>query len=183
MILTPQHSACSESVGGPSGAARGRQPQFRRGTATGGSLSCDCSTTLRRPQNAAQRHVSPSAARSSALRAVSRILVTTYGESFILPVRSRHPKLNVGRRPLARYSDFNISHRLSALSRHIALSESKMAAKITSGSAFDPKFRLLAPSFLLESGFLAVYRQVLRDFTLRAVRCQISAVPLYEIRY
>ena len=27
---TPQHSACSESVGGPSGAARGRQPQFRR---------------------------------------------------------------------------------------------------------------------------------------------------------
>ena len=45
-----------------------------------------------------------------------------------------------------------------------------MAAKTTSSSGFDPNFRLLAPSFLLESGFVAVYRQVLRDFTLRALR-------------
>jgi len=48
-----------------------------------------------------------------------------------------------------------------AISRHFALSESKMAAKTTSGSCFDPKFRLCAPGFLLESGFVAVYRQVL----------------------
>ena len=45
-----------------------------------------------------------------------------------------------------------------------------MAAKTTSGSGFDPKFRLGAPSFLLESEFVAVYRQVLTDFTLRALR-------------
>jgi len=44
-----------------------------------------------------------------------------------------------------------------------------MTAKTTSGSGFDPKIRLVAPSFLLESGFVAVYRQVLSDFTLRAV--------------
>jgi len=58
-----------------------------------------------------------------------------------------------------------------------------MAAKTTSGSGFDPKFGLLVPSFLLESAFVAVYRQVLSNFDLRAVRCQISAVPLYEMRY
>ena len=62
-------------------------------TATAGSLS-DRSTTLRRPQNTA-RHVSPSAARSSALRAVSRILVTASGELILLPVGGRHPKLNL----------------------------------------------------------------------------------------
>ena len=33
------HSACSESVGGPSGAARGRQPQFGAPTTAAGSLS------------------------------------------------------------------------------------------------------------------------------------------------
>ena len=47
-----------------------------------------------------------------------------------------------------------------------------MAAKTTSGSGFDPKFRLLAHSFLLKSGFLAVYRQVLSDFTLTHARCR-----------
>ena len=97
----PQHSACSESVGGPSCAARGRQPQFRRRS--------DRWTTSPRPQNAAQRHVSASAARSSAFRAVSRIPVTTSGELILLPVGGRHPKLNLGRCPLARYSDFDIS--------------------------------------------------------------------------
>jgi len=45
-----------------------------------------------------------------------------------------------------------------------------VAVKTTSDSGFDLKFRLLAPSFLLENGFVAVYRQVLSDFTLRAVR-------------
>jgi len=45
-----------------------------------------------------------------------------------------------------------------------------MAAKTTSGSGFEPKFGLHAPSFLLESGFVAVYRQVIADFTLRALR-------------
>ena len=74
-------------------------------------------------------------------------------------------------------------HRLRAVKRHIALSESKMAAKTTSGSGFDPKFGLLAPSFLFESGIVAVYRQILSDFTLRAVRCQMSTVPQYEMRY
>jgi len=114
----PQHSACSESVGGPSGAARWRQQQFRhahddcrkslhhsRRCAGGRS---DRSATSRRPQNAAQRHVSPSATHRSAFRTVSRILVTTSGELILLPVRDRHPKLNVGRRPLTRYSDFDI---------------------------------------------------------------------------
>jgi len=41
--------------------------------------------------------------------------------------------------------------RSRAFCRHFALSESKMAAKTTSGSGFDPKFRLLAAGFLLES--------------------------------
>jgi len=115
---TPPHSACSESVGGPSGAARGRQPQFWRALDGGrkslgsrrrsaGSRS-DRSTTSPRPQNAAQRHVSPSAARSSAPPAVSRILVTTFGELILLPVGGRHPILNLGQRPLARYSDSDI---------------------------------------------------------------------------
>ena len=43
-----------------------------------------------------------------------------------------------------------------------------MAAKTTSGSGFDPKFGLLAPSFPLESGFVAVYRQALNDSTLKS---------------
>ena len=47
-------------------------------------------------------------------------------------------------------------HRFRAISRHFALSESKMAAKTTSGSGFDMKFRLVAPVFLLECGFGAV---------------------------
>ena len=76
-----QHGGGSRSSGAP--------------TATAGSLS-DRSTTLRRPQNAAQRHVSPCAARSTALRAVSRIPVTTSGELILLPLGSRHPKLNLG---------------------------------------------------------------------------------------
>ena len=46
----------------------------------------------------------PSAACRSALRAVSRILVTTSGELILLPVWERHPKLNLGQRPLTRYS-------------------------------------------------------------------------------
>ena len=40
-----------------------------------------------------------------------------------------------------------------------------MEAKTTSGSGFDTKFRLLAPIFLLKSGFVAVYRQVLTDYS------------------
>jgi len=135
------------------------------------------------PQNVGQRHGSPSAAHRSAFRTVSRILVTTSGELILLPVGGWHPILNHGRRPLARYSDFDIAPSSSRTYRHIALSESKMAAKATSGSGFDPKFGLLAPSFLLESGFVAVYCHFLSDFTLRAVRCQMSAVPLYEMRY
>jgi len=51
--------------------------------------------------------------------------------------------------------------RFLALSRHFALSESKMAAKTTSGSGYDLKFRILAPSFLLESGFVATCQQAL----------------------
>ena len=68
----------------------------------------DRPTTLRRPQNVGQRHVSPSAARSSAFRTVCSILVATSGELILLPVGCRHPILNLGRRPLARYSDFDI---------------------------------------------------------------------------
>jgi len=45
-----------------------------------------------------------------------------------------------------------------------------MAAKTTSGSVFDLKFRLLAPGFLLESSFLTIHRHVSTDFTLRAHR-------------
>ena len=77
-------------------------------TATAGSLFSDRSMTLRQPQNAAQRHVSPSAARSSALRAVSRILVTTSGELILLPVGGRQPKLNLGWCPVTSYSDSDI---------------------------------------------------------------------------
>ena len=59
-------------------------------TTAAGSLT-DRSTTLRRPQNAAQRHFSPSAAHRSAFRAVSRILVTTSGELILLPVGGPAP--------------------------------------------------------------------------------------------
>jgi len=45
-----------------------------------------------------------------------------------------------------------------------------MAAKTTSGSDFDLKFRLPALGCLLESGVVAVYREVLTGFTLRALR-------------
>jgi len=157
---SPEHSACSESVGGPSGAGRGWQQQFRRAhddcrkslrhrrRSAGGQS--DRSATSRRPQNAAQRHVSPSAAHHSAFRTVSHILVTTSGELILLPVGVRHPKLNVGRRPLTRYSDFDV-HRFRAVSRHFALSKTKVAAKTTSGSGFDLNFRLFAPGFILES--------------------------------
>ena len=44
-----------------------------------------------------------------------------------------------------------------------------MAAKTTSGSGSDLKFRLSAHGFLLESGFVAVYRQALSELTLRAL--------------
>jgi len=137
------HSACSESVGGPSCAARGRQPQFRRRS--------DRWTTSPRPQNVGQRHVSPSAAHRSAFRAVSRILVTTSGELILLPVGSRHPNLNLGRRPVTRYSDSDIPRSSSRTFPAFRTSESKMAAKTTSGSGFDLKFRLFALGFLLES--------------------------------
>jgi len=50
-------------------------------------------------------------------------------------------------------------------SRHFALSASKMAAKTTSGSGFDLKFRLNAPSFLLESEFVAAYLHALSHFS------------------
>ena len=92
------HSACSESVGGPSGAARGRRPQFRRPEVSPSPP----------PQNVGQRHVSPSAAHRSAFRPVFRILLTTSGESILLSVVARHPKLNLGRRPIARYRDSDI---------------------------------------------------------------------------
>jgi len=41
-----------------------------------------------------------------------------------------------------------------------------MVTKTTSGSGFDMKFRLLAPGFLLESGFVVVYTHVLSHFIL-----------------
>ena len=103
------HSACLESVGGPSGAARGRQPHFRcadddgrksllhRRRSAGGRS--DRSTTSRRPQKATQHHVSPSVDHTSALRAVFRIPVTTSGDLILLPVWDRHPKLNVAQCP------------------------------------------------------------------------------------
>jgi len=77
-------------------------------TTAAGSLSVAADGPPGRPQNVGQRHVSPSAAHRSAFRTVSRILVTTSGELILLPVGGRHPILNLGRRPLARYSDFDI---------------------------------------------------------------------------
>jgi len=175
-----KHSACSESVGGPSGAAWGRQQQFRRAhddcrkslrhrRRSAGGRS-DRSATSRRPQNAAQCHVSPSAAHRSAFWTVSHIIVTTSGELILLPVGDRHPKLNVGRRPLTRYSDFDIPPLSSRTYPAFLTFRVQNGAKTTSGSGFDPKFGCLAPSFLLESGFVTVYCQILSDFTLRAVR-------------
>ena len=115
-------------------------------TATAGSLSATAD---------GPREADPTAGRRltlcSAQLGISRILVSTSGELILLPVWERHPKLTVGQRPLTRYSDSDIRHHLRALSRHFALSESKMAAKTTSGSGFIMKFRLLAHSFLLES--------------------------------
>ena len=55
----------------------GRKSLRRRRRSAGGRS--DLSTTSQRPQNAAQRHVLSSAARRSAFRAVSRVLVTTSG--------------------------------------------------------------------------------------------------------
>ena len=105
---TPRVRSRSEDRRAQSG---GQQPQFRcaedgqeslRRRSAGGRS--DHSATSRRPQNAARRHISPSAARSSVLRAASRILVTTSGELILLPVWERHPKLNLGQRPFTRYS-------------------------------------------------------------------------------
>ena len=52
-----------------------------------------------RGHNTAQYHVSPFAAPSSTLWAVSHILVTTSGELNLLPVWERHPELNLGQWP------------------------------------------------------------------------------------
>ena len=137
-------------------------------TTAAGSLSVAADGPPR-PQNVGQRHVSPSAAHRSAFRTVSRIIVTTSGEPILLPVGGRHPILNLGQRPLARYSDFDIPPSSSRTSPAYRTFQVQNGGKTTSGSGFYHKFGLLAPSFLLESGFVAVYRQVLSDFTLRAV--------------
>ena len=87
-VSTPTHSACSESVGGPSGAARGRQPQFWRAHGDGRK-------SLRRRRRSAggdplcrrRRH----GHKRSAFRTVSRILVTTSGELILLPVGAGTP--------------------------------------------------------------------------------------------
>jgi len=60
-----------------------------------------------------------------------------------------------------------IRRRFPAFSRHFALLESKMAAKTTSSSGSDLKNRLNAPSFLLETGFVAVYLHALGHFSLQ----------------
>ena len=112
------HSACSQSVVGRRtwpGAVSALPVRPRRRPEVSPSLPPvyrrpirQRSTTSRRSQNAAQRHVSPSVARSSTLRAVSRILVTTSGEPILLPVSERHLKLNLGQRPLTWCSDSDI---------------------------------------------------------------------------
>ena len=48
---------------------------------------------------------------------------------------------------------------LKAFSRGFAPPESKMAAKTTSGSDFDRRFRLFAPGFHVINAFLNVYLQ------------------------
>ena len=113
---TPPHSACSESVGGPSDWARsGGSCSFSVPTMTArvcrrrsAGRRSDHSMTSRRLQNTGQRHVSHFAAHSSAFWAVSHILITTSGELILLQVWDRHPKLNVGQRLLTRYSDSDI---------------------------------------------------------------------------
>jgi len=56
-----------------------------------------------------------------------------------------------------------------------------MAAKTTFGSGFDLKFPLLAPAFLLESGFVPAYRQALSDFTLRELPFHYKATQRRKI--
>jgi len=95
--------------------------QSRRSTEDRSDLS-----TTSWPQNAKQLCVSPSAAHSSALWAVSRILVTTSGKLILLPVC----KQNVG--AFSRGTSIPTFHcRFHAFSRHLALPESKMAATTT----------------------------------------------------
>jgi len=54
-----------------------------------------------------------------------------------------------------------------------------MAAKTTSGSGFDLKFRHSAHGFPLESGLVAVYLHALSDFTLERSHCK--ATPMRKI--
>ena len=95
----------------------------RRARPGGGSRSCGAPTTAAGSLSAAvdgppeadpiarrrrRGHKTPHNVTSHRLRAVSRILVTTSGELILLPVGGRHHKLNLGRRPLTRYSDSDI---------------------------------------------------------------------------
>ena len=87
------HSACSESVGGPSGAARGAVAALAAHPRRRQEVSAAADGPPGQPQNAAERHVSLPAAHWSAFGTVSRILVTTSGELILLPVGGRHPCL------------------------------------------------------------------------------------------
>jgi len=99
-------------VGRSPGGGGGSRTSGALATRTAGSLSaahyCPPEADRRRRAHKTldnRDSVSPSAARSSARRTVSRILVTTSGELILLPVWGWHPKVNAGQRPLARYSD------------------------------------------------------------------------------
>jgi len=113
------HSACSESVGGPSGAAPGEAVaalpvRLPRGWP---EASPPLTTVRRRPIRslhdvaATKRRATVT---SHALWRVARHFgqfpasVATSGELILLPVWGRHPKVNAGQRPLARYSDCDI---------------------------------------------------------------------------
>ena len=115
-ITSMLHSACLESVGGPSGSARGRQPQFRCAEDDGRKSPAPpmvCWRTIRSFDDIAAATKRRTTSRLTlcgaqlGTSAVSRILVTTSGEFILLPVWDRHPKLNLGRCPLTWYSNSN----------------------------------------------------------------------------
>jgi len=55
-----------------------------------------------------------------------------------------------------------------------------MAAKTTSGSAFDCIFRLFVPGFLLESEFILVYVHALTQFRLEWLQC-IAKISKFKV--
>ena len=155
VVRTPPHSAYSESV-------RRRPRRARRRSAAA------VRSVAGRPADVAD-DLSPPACRCGPLSGISghfphssnyfRSIDSTSG----LPRKPQTKRRSTTAYEVQRFRQSAVV--FPPFSRHFALSDSKMAAKTTSGSGFNLKFRLDAPGFLLESEFAAVYLHALRHFS------------------